>query len=628
MALDDPTDRKSARWVRLLCIGSAVAFGASVLMVIPDCLHALRAFAELMLPLRVLEWVPVAKLAAVVGFVALRPARVFGVTIPASWWTRLDGVASWVLRKGLPLALGSACVLLLAGWVPHYLTWPLWTDPDQFAVSALAWDAGILPYRDLPDFDFPGPIYLFWVLGKVFGWGKTAPFYAADAALVVGLGAALVAWSRRRFGRALPGLLGFLVFVNYYLSLDYKLVAQRDWHAAACVVLAWLALRTWTGPAALLVSAPAAAFALAYRPQAVLFLPALLSAVDEGAREPGEPWVRAAPALEKWLAAFAVSLGLAFAPLARAGVLRDFVRTLRVTRYGGPYNRVTWETFLGSFWEEVSDWRTFWLLAALCLMAAVSTRSRRPAVTGVLALAGALLYKPLSPVPHAYLDHPRVLVWSVDAALLVGCLVRSELGLPAVRLLLVLAVLTGGVSRITAWQFRPWQSAEAVRLLARGEAPSTAPPGCLPILSDAPALPGFSYSWQEYREILDYLRRNTAASTRVANFLRRYPFPTINGSVGRLSPFPAAGGILWLEWVAPDDEDRFIRSLRVYPEAVVVWVPGETCNCGPLRLERVERVIRSDYRPEARFGTMEVWRRKEQDGGHFPRAALDPLSSL
>src|SRR5437868_1335449 len=82
------------------------------------------------------------------------------------------------------LRLAPLCVVLLTTWVPHSLTWPWWADTDQFAVSAQAWDAGILPYRDLDDFDFPGPIYVHWVLGKTLGWGRTAPFYAFDAALL------------------------------------------------------------------------------------------------------------------------------------------------------------------------------------------------------------------------------------------------------------------------------------------------------------------------------------------------------------------------------------------------------------------------------------------------------------
>ncbi len=104
--------------------------------------------------------------------------------------TRLDGVdtvADRILGGSLTAALTTWNVLLSAVWLPQYLTWPWWTDLDHFGTFAMAWDCGVLPYRDLPTFQFPGEYYLFWVVGKVFGWGRTgAGSSAVDAALLAG----------------------------------------------------------------------------------------------------------------------------------------------------------------------------------------------------------------------------------------------------------------------------------------------------------------------------------------------------------------------------------------------------------------------------------------------------------
>src|SRR5579883_1231760 len=90
--------------------------------------------------------------------------------------TARERFAAWVLRVPLAWGVIGLCVLQLATWIPHFLTWPWIADHDVFATLALAWDSGVLPYRDLAGNNFPGTIYLFWVLGKLFGWGRTFPF--------------------------------------------------------------------------------------------------------------------------------------------------------------------------------------------------------------------------------------------------------------------------------------------------------------------------------------------------------------------------------------------------------------------------------------------------------------------
>ena len=93
-----------------------------------------------------------------------------------------------MLGGPLTVLLAGVCLYELALWLPSYLTWPFWADHDVFATLAYNWECGVLPYRDLPGTNFPGTIYLFWALGKVFGWGKTLPLFALDAGLLLALG--------------------------------------------------------------------------------------------------------------------------------------------------------------------------------------------------------------------------------------------------------------------------------------------------------------------------------------------------------------------------------------------------------------------------------------------------------
>src|SRR5262249_55845888 len=148
--------------------------------------------------------------------------------------------------------------------------------------------------------NFPGPVYLFWALGKLFGWGKTAPFYAFDASLVVALGALMASWSRRLWERWLPGLVGYTAFLSSYLSFDYALTAQRDWQGPFFAVAGLLAAQAWPGRTGRLALALGMATALTFRPHIVLFLPAAFLVIDEGARRSGDPWSVMLRAVLEW----------------------------------------------------------------------------------------------------------------------------------------------------------------------------------------------------------------------------------------------------------------------------------------------------------------------------------------
>lgn len=150
---------------------------------------------------------------------------------------------------------------------------------------AQSWDAGIMPYRDLLGNNFPGTIYLFWCIGKIFGWGNVPALYIVDGSLLVLLGIALVLWSRARFQRLLPGFIGFLMILSYYLSLDFSQTAQRDWHAPLLAVIGMLTAQCFRGKVwGVLPAVIGVSLGLLIRPQVVFLLPAVLALVVEVSR--------------------------------------------------------------------------------------------------------------------------------------------------------------------------------------------------------------------------------------------------------------------------------------------------------------------------------------------------------
>lgn len=501
----------------------------------------------------------------------------------------------------LAIVVAAACAGLGLAWAPHYLTWPWCRDEDSFFLLALDWRRGVLPYRDVRAYNFPGHIYLHWLIGTLPGRGGTVPFYALDAAAVAGLGAASAWWGRRRLGSAAAGLVGYVAFLTFYLGLEFELVAERDWHVSLLATLALMAAEVWPGWAGRVASASAMALALAIRPHAVLFLPALATATAERA-PPG----RAGRAVGSWAVLFAGAAALAFAPLLLAGVADDLARGLAIASYGGPYSRASWGSAWGLFLGQFRSGRTLAAAAGLLATALLGPpRLRASARTWGLALLGALAYAPLHPVPHAYLAHPREVVGSIALALPAAWLATAPRLAPPWRLLGLLLALHVAMPQVPRF-CDPAASLRSLGPLWRGEEPAIPPPGPVRFFRD---VPWGRYAWADYLATLDHLRRTTTPRTEVANVLRHPPFPPLNGPTGRPSPFRVESGICWM-WVVDEDLDaRFASELERSADSVVVWDPDSTDVLPRLLLPRLTSTILRLYRPSARFGRLEVWRR-------------------
>jgi hypothetical protein len=514
---------------------------------------------------------------------------------------RLDAVSSRCLAVGLPVALVVLCGVLLAGWAPHYLTWPWCRDVDTFATIAQGWLAGEAPYRDVRGYNFPGHIYLHLLLGTVFGWGRPRVFYGADLALLIAMGVLLCAWSRRCLGGALAGLVGYVGVLWHYLGLEFEQVAERDWHTVCLAVGSIAVVRAWHAPWGWCVSAGLLAIGFATRPHAVLFLPAALCAV-RGWRARGV-----------WLAVFAGMVALGFLPVVLSGAWPAFLRGLSVAAYGGAYGRSSGVAAWEVFWEELRDPRT---PAIVALLAAVAWRSnvRCEARVWLMSVVGAIVYRPIHPVQHAYLKAPLDVMLAVALAVLVGWAAGCARLAGWPRLVMVLVLLhqvLPGMPRL--WD--PGESRAAIGPLLRGEPVPRPPLGSLGYFHRLP--PGVidrPYEWRAYNDVMDYLRRETRPTTRVANILRRAAFPGLNGTTGRLSPFRAESGICWMWLVEIDLDSEFARALEECTDCVVVWVPDEERVEPRMQLPQVVAVIHRLYEPVARFDNIEVWRRRTTAG--------------
>jgi hypothetical protein len=509
-----------------------------------------------------------------------------------------DRLAERLLAGPVTVLLGLVCLVQLLTWIPHYLTWPLWADHDAYATIARGWEAGVLPYRDLYCNQFPGAIYLFWILGKLAGWGGSAAIYAFDAGAMFLLGIGMVLWSQRLFGRMLPGIVGYLSFLSYYLALDYSHAAQRDWHAPLLAVLGIFILQTSRGrilaPA---VAGMAMSLAICIRPHAVLFVPVV---AFQFLSEFGAGWN--ARRVVSWLLSFVLATVVWILPLAASGILPDFVAGVSHNN-SAPDGRGLHAAAL--IVNVLKQFDTFSLLAvsiAVCMIPKPDRRLATAAVVWLGALALSLLYEPISPRYHAYLRIPLHLMFAVNVAVLTHLLVTTR-RIPASFKMLAFLLVLGVSCRIRPEFCTIRPSLKAAAAEVRGKLPDGAPPGYRRGLLNVAAY----YPWADYRAMLNYLQPAASKHTKIANALKGDP--AVVGLLGGFSAFPAEN-ISWLRMVNRNDEGRFAQALEHEPDSVVVWSPGEAGPDPTFTIAQIESTIRRHYEPDARFGVIEVWRRK------------------
>ncbi len=536
---------------------------------------------------------------------------------------RVNAIFGRLLERWLVVVFAGISTFWLLTWLPHYLYWPWCRDVDTYSEMAQEWDCGVLPYRDIRAFNFPGHIYLHWILGKLFGWGHTGLFYALDATVLLVFGAVVIAWSRRRLGLALPGTAAYLIFLAYYLSIDFQSVAERDWHSPLGAILGLLALQAWPGRLSRWLSAMLAAVAFTIRPNVVLFFPALLAA----ATSDGEATLGVLPAdvtrmsskrtilrgLE-WMCVFGVFAVVGFAPLLLSGLLDDLIRGLGTLRPGGPYSNATLARSVTILLDELRQPK-IWALGISLLTLAVGSPDRAMKTTArawLLALTGALVYRPIHPQDHAYVRTPLELVGAVAWAIPIAWVVRALSEERRFRLALfpgvigIMLIVHESIPADIPSNCSLRDSIDSIRAAVRGGWPAV-PPGAWSWY-----IPGrSSYSWEEYCRLLEYVREKTSPETIVANVLKNPPFPAVNGPTGRRSPFRVESGVAWMWVVAEDLDEAFARELEgLGSDSIVVWSTAEIGEQRLLPLTQLTRVIRDRYAPEARFGRFEVWRRK------------------
>jgi hypothetical protein len=507
---------------------------------------------------------------------------------------KLDRFAVWAIGKPATVILGAASIGMVTIWAINYVFWPMFIDSDHMAMIARDWDLGFKPYRDRFTFQFPGEIYLYWAIGKIAGWGNTVANNVVDVAFVAAFGVWIVAWSRRVFGRALPGMMGFVTFLYYYLALDYSLTNQRDWHLAFYCVLALTIPQLWQGRPGRLLSAAVMGWALVNRPQSFLVFPALAIVGDLSARGENDPWSKTVWAAIEYVFVMTAVFAAFLTPVFAQNLVGAFLDNLKLIGPGTAYSKFNNDEMYNRFVVLPIPVGEFSALLGAILVVGTPTANRRLGTALLLAFIGFSLYGWISPIRVPYHKLPMIVMWSLWIAYLTDLLLAYPLLSNTFRLVLLLFLV------VTVLPGKPRQVSvrNAVRTIAALRN------GQQPPLSFRPFHGSDEYTFDDYYATIAYIKKNSTTNTKITNMTHRI-YEAFHGSTGLASAvFAESHGLYYFPQIA----DRESKELAAADDAIVVWDPSfkEFREKQPVLVKTIETY----YAPEARFGLIEVWRRK------------------
>ena len=529
-------------------------------------------------------------------------------------WTSIERALT-----GLVLA---ATAVLVALWLPNYLRWPLYWDTEHFAQMAREWDAGLArPYKEFLSYNWPGQLYLCWAGGKLFGWGKSSAVNAMDVLLLAGFSVCILAWSRRCFGRVLPGSVALLGLVTFYLNCSFLLAGQRTWQAAllaAASVMVAQAARNGFGLAA---SGALLSAAMIFRPDMAVWGAGAVGAVVLQARS-----IRGAiRPLATWASGAAAGLLLAFAPLLAAGIFGDFLRAFGAGSKGKFYDPddVHAQSIVASLRDlphyeclRPYDMRLFLVvIPALWALAfwRGSTAARAYLAAWVATAAVVAVGAFAMPYFIGYLVLPVLVALYLSTAPALAALGGEFRKSPALGLTLTVLLGLLFVPGLPAYctPGLAWETARAVVTRTHVES--------APVFHREGYPEGdLRQRWADYRECLAYLRDGLPKGTTVVNALD--PFGDYAGLTFVYSSKRRSGAettALIVPSFPTTLFDRMIRKTADDPRTAVVVASGQIAAhppgapTPPRKIDRWQatlvQTLRERYQPARRFGGLEVW---------------------
>lgn len=563
----------------------------------------------------------------------LPPGPDAGVESP-SWRT-----IEWVATRLVLCSIAG----LLALWLPNILRWPMYWDTEGFAQMAREWELGISrPYRDVFSYNWPGQIYLCWAAGKLFGWGTPTAVHLMDVLLLASFMGCVLTWSKRCFGRLLPGAIALLGIVVFYMNCNFQLTGQRTWQSALLAAASIMTAGAFPGLRGGFASGLLLAAGMLFRPEAAVWGGGAALARIFGSYHGEFPLRSAVRSVLVFVIGVATGLLLGFMPLIHHGLMDDFLQGFGMGARGqlydaepGPSQTVL--AIVRNFprYECLQPYDVrFFLIGLPGLWAAAlwrgnpSARGRLTVWLWTVTVVSITAFN--MPFFIGYLVLPIVVAALLSIAPSLAALIDDLRRAPGAAAVLLLLLGLQLMPRLPAYcdAALAWQTTAAV---LSGRAAQGVPRFHSATFTGVDG----GRKWGDFRACSSYLRHGLPRGFGVVSGLD--PF---GGYAGLSFGYPsnrrtvAGTSVLLLPSLPTHVFEELLGRVVANPKTALVVTGSQVqiyaagASSSTAKLDRwqalIARELRSRYQPAARFGDLEVWiHQQEPEPAHVAERTRD-----